>query len=197
MDQDLNDVYRQTVKISTLFAAGCEDRANFYLATMAMQAAYPTVCEFLLEDIPNATNRAYVLEQLLTSLNGHATIKSDWIEYNQRMLRGFLQSSAPQIERKMSNKHVENMAALWRFGQNIQIKENTLYHIASSVGISEEGLKQLNKKLIDQSTSAHYTNFFKEVIGKWCVRATAMHKQTHQVFEDVNQKIATTSKVKL
>lgn len=195
MDQDLNDVYRQTVKISTLFASCCKERANFYLATMALEAAHPIVSGFLLEDVPNATNRAYVLEQLLSALNGESEIKSSWIEFNQHRLRSFLQAVAPQIERKMSDKHIENMADLWRFGQNIQIKEATIYDTARRVGVSESELKQLNKRFIDQSTSEYYEKFFKEAVKQWCDRAKTIHQQTQTVFEDVNQKV--TSKVKL
>ena len=197
MDQDINDVYRQTVKISTLFASCCEARGNYYLSTMALDSAHPVVCHFLLEDVEHANDRAYVLEQLISSLNGEAIIKRDWEEYNKHMLRGFLRNIAPQIERKMSDNHVENMANLWRFGQNIHFKETTVYDIARGLGMSETELKQLNKKLIDQSTSVHYEAFFKETAKRWCKRANTIHQQTQQVFQDVSQKIVPNSKVKV
>lgn len=194
MDQDINDVYRQTVKISTLFASCCKERANFYLASMALESAYPIVSQFLLEDAPNASNRAYVLEQLLSSLNGEDEIKRSWFEFNKNTLRSFLQEFAPHIERKMTDKHIENMAGLWNFGQICRVKETTGHEITRTLGLSETELKQLNKKLIDESSTEYYENFFKKTIEQWCRRAQNVYQHTNQTF---NNQIATTSKVKL
>lgn len=197
MDQDINDVYRQTVKISSLFAAGCEVCANFYLGAIAIQASYDTVCRFLLEDVEQANNRAYVLEQLLSSLNGEATMKNDWIQYNKRTLRTFLHNVSPKIESKIGDKHVENIALLWRFGKNMDGKEIALYDTPITFGLNEAELKRLNKILIDPCTSNHYTDFFKDLAKKWCERANIIHQQTQQVFDDVSKKTTLNSKVKI
>lgn len=193
MNQDLQEIYQQTVKTCTLFAACCEDRANFYLVDIAIQSSYPVVCQFLIEDVDNANNRAYVLQQLLANINGATTIKSDWQEYNKHALREYLTKWAPQIQSKMNDGHIRYMAQMWVFGQNIEYNQQTIAYIAKNLGVTETELPNLNK-IFTNSAGDHYHNFFEHVMQSWCKRASVIHNQTQEVFNKITDETSTIAK---
>ena len=197
MNADIKDIYQRTVKISTLFASCCEHLANFYVAEMAIKASYPIVCRFLLEDAEDASEKAYVLEQLLNNLNGQNSIQKSWHLYNKRKVQNFLRETVPKIERKMEDEHIENLAYRWNFGRNIDPQKMANSHLKQVLGITENDFVTLNKQLTDVSTSNYYLDFFNVVMEEWCLRAQKIHQQTNQTFNDLNNTIAATSKVKL
>lgn len=197
MNADIKDIYQQTVKISTLFASCCEHLANFYVAEMAMKASYPIVCRFLLEDAEDAKDKAYVLERLLNDLNGQNSIQANWHLHNKKKLQNFLREIVPKIERKMENNHIENLAYRWDFGRNVASQKIPRGYLKQELGMTEDDLEILNKQLTHVSTSNYYLDFFNVVMEEWCQRAQKIHAQTIQTFNDLNNTIATTSKVKL
>lgn len=188
MNQDLNEIYRQTVQTCALFAACCQSRANYGLSEVALQASYPVVCRFLLEDTEGAANRAHVLNELLRSLNGLEMIKSEWQEYNEDNLRTLLVDCAPRVEQKMSDKHIKKMAQLWEFGQNIRYSSDTINSVAEKIGVKPEEFVALNKKLVSSDLIHYYKDFFDFTMEVWCERAKALHTQTSDVFAQINEE---------
>lgn len=197
MNADIKDIYQQTVKISTSFASCCEHLANFYVANLALQASYPVVCRFLLEDAENSNDKAYVLEQLLNSLNGQNSIQANWLSYNKKKVQNFLRVYVPKLEHKMEDKHIENVAHRWEFGQNIDFKKIGQGRLKQELGITENEFALLNNQLTNVSTSDYYLDFFNVVIEEWCQRAQKVYTQTNQTLNTLTNQTATNLKVKL
>lgn len=188
VNQDLNEMYRQTVQICTLFAACCQTRANFGLSDVAMQASYPVVCRFLLEDAPNASDRAYVLSELLRNLNGFETIKNEWFEYHNEHLREVVAEFSSRTEQKMNDKHIKKLAKLWEFGKNIPCNSNTMPGLAAEIGLSPDEFVSLNKFLVASEVVSYYDNFFEFTMQVWCERARMLHTETTELFEQINHE---------
>ena len=188
VNQDLNEIYRQSVQICTLFAACCQTCANFGLADIAIQSSYPVVCRFLLEDTPHASDRAHALSELIRNLNGFETIKNDWYEHHDQHLRELVAEFSSRTEAKMNDKHIKKMAQLWEFGKNIPCNSNTMPAFATEIGLNQDEFVSLNKFLVASEVVPYYNNFFEFTMEVWCERARMLHTQTAKLFEKINHE---------
>jgi len=190
MTNDANALYKKAIEAATVFASCCEELGNYGVSELALEACFPVINQFLLDDVTNSDARSHTLLQFLKNLNGPNTIKSNWTAHQTSHLEDFLISAVPQLVNKMEAAHIQRVGKLWSFGRNITYSAKSVEEIADSVGLSIQEFKTLNKILVDPQTTEYYQEFFVSQIDMWCHRAAVFHANATKIFEDsMNQSV--------